>query len=104
MKGTNDFFYYTGKSQHDVIIRKKEIYVGLYPSGNSVMMANLLYLSVIYNRERKEWEINLINKQAEVSYKISYIFCQLACIFIDQIACINEIAVVGKTFEILREE
>ncbi|HEY8688741.1 MAG TPA: thioredoxin domain-containing protein, partial [Chitinophagaceae bacterium] len=32
-----DFFYYSGKKQNDVIVRKKEIYDGAVPSGNSVM-------------------------------------------------------------------
>ena len=33
----NVFFYFTHRDQKDVIIRKKEIYDGATPSGNSVM-------------------------------------------------------------------
>lgn len=47
------FFYYTHKGQQDVIIRKKEVYDGAVPSGNAVMVQNLLYLSVVFNRP--EW-------------------------------------------------
>jgi uncharacterized protein len=47
------FFYYTNKEQYDVIIRKREVYDGATPSGNAVMGHNLLYLSVVFNRQ--EW-------------------------------------------------
>jgi uncharacterized protein len=33
-----------------LIVRKKEIYDGAIPSGNSMMAANLLYLSIIYDQ------------------------------------------------------
>ena len=44
-----DFFYFTHKNQTDVIVRKKEVYDGATPSGNSVMAVNLLYLAKIFN-------------------------------------------------------
>src|SRR5687767_10052024 len=40
------FFFYTHKNQHDVIVRKKEIYDGAQPSGNAVMADNLYRLSL----------------------------------------------------------
>jgi uncharacterized protein YyaL (SSP411 family) len=45
------FFFYTHEAQQDVILRKKEIYDGATPSGNSMMASNLLYLSVVFNEE-----------------------------------------------------
>ncbi len=48
------FFFYTGKDQQDVIMRKKEVYDGATPSGNAVMAGNLLYLSIVF--DRKEWK------------------------------------------------
>ena len=45
------FFFYTGKSQSDVILRKKEVYDGAIPSGNAVMVRNLLYLSVVFDQQ-----------------------------------------------------
>jgi len=48
------FFFYTHDGQKDVVVRKKEIYDGATPSGNSMMAFNLLYLSVI--SEKPEWE------------------------------------------------
>jgi len=43
------FFFFTGSAQQDVIVRKKEIYDGATPSGNSVMAGNLLYLSSVFD-------------------------------------------------------
>jgi uncharacterized protein YyaL (SSP411 family) len=47
------FFFYTHEGQQDLILRKKEIYDGATPSGNSMMASNLLYLSVVFHEE--EW-------------------------------------------------
>ena len=47
------FFFYTHEAQKDVILRKKEIYDGATPSGNSMMASNLLYLGVVFHEE--EW-------------------------------------------------
>jgi uncharacterized protein len=44
------FFYFTHEGQTDLIVRKKEIYDGAIPSGNSMMAFNLLYLSIIYDQ------------------------------------------------------
>jgi uncharacterized protein YyaL (SSP411 family) len=43
------FFFFTHDGQKDLILRKKEIYDGAIPSGNSVMAFNLLYLSIIFD-------------------------------------------------------
>jgi uncharacterized protein YyaL (SSP411 family) len=48
------FFYYTKNSQNDVIVRKKEIYDGAVPSGNSIMAYNLHRLSIYF--DQKEWK------------------------------------------------
>ncbi|MCK9401810.1 MAG: thioredoxin domain-containing protein [Chitinophagaceae bacterium] len=44
------FFFYTHVDQKDVILRKKEVYDGAVPSGNSVMVYNLLYLSIAFDQ------------------------------------------------------
>jgi uncharacterized protein YyaL (SSP411 family) len=44
------FFFYTHKDQPDVIVRRKEIYDGATPSGNSLMAFNLAYMGIIFNR------------------------------------------------------
>jgi uncharacterized protein len=45
------FFFYTHEAQQDIIFRKKEIYDGATPSGNSMMASNLLYLSIVFHEE-----------------------------------------------------
>jgi len=50
----SDFFFFTHRSQQDVILRKKEIYDSAVPSGNSVMAGNLLYLSRVF--DNSEWK------------------------------------------------
>ena len=49
----SEYLFFTHSSQRDVILRKKEIYDGAVPSGNSVMAGNLLYLSHVF--ENREW-------------------------------------------------
>ena len=48
-EGDEPFFYFTHKKQDDVIVRKKEVYDGATPSGNSIMALNLLYLAKIFD-------------------------------------------------------
>jgi uncharacterized protein len=47
-EGTS-YFYFTHREQLDLIVRKKEIYDGATPSGNSMMAFNLAYMSIIFN-------------------------------------------------------
>jgi uncharacterized protein YyaL (SSP411 family) len=46
------FFYYTGKQQEDLLLRKKEVYDGAVPSGNSVMAHNLYKLSIVFSKAK----------------------------------------------------
>jgi len=99
----HDFFYYSGKNQNDVIVRKKEIYDGAVPSGNSVMAGNLLYLSVILNDAIwKEKAVVFLKSLSELIIKYPTSFGNWACLLIDVFAGINEIAICGKGFESLR--
>ena len=101
----DDFFYYTGIKQDDVILRKKEIYDGAVPSGNSVMAGNLLYLSVIFNDILfKQKAIVLLHNLSELITKYPTSLANWASVLIDIFADINEIAVCGKGFEKLRDE
>lgn len=69
------FFYYTSKHQTDVLLRKKEIYDGATPSGNSVMAENLIQLSIFYDipawRERAESMLQTLIKPV-VQYPTSF--------------------------------
>jgi uncharacterized protein YyaL (SSP411 family) len=48
------FFYFTDAAQQDLVFRKKEVYDGATPSGNALMAANLLYLSIVF--DLPEWK------------------------------------------------
>jgi uncharacterized protein YyaL (SSP411 family) len=101
----NEPFFYTGKFQTDVVVRKKEVYDSSTPSGNSVMAANLLYLSIV--TDNKQWQhraLNLLSNLSEITIKYPTSFGNWACTLIDQAATINEIAIVGDGFERLRDE
>lgn len=95
-----NFFYYTHDQQLDVIIRKKEVYDGATPSGNSIMALNLLYLSKVF--DRKDWE-DLVKKlrhqmqESTMKYPGSFGIWALGM----QLSCFGvvEIAVTGKEFE-----
>jgi hypothetical protein len=47
------FFFFTPDYQRDILLRKKEIYDGATPAGNSVLAGNLLQLAVLF--DLPEW-------------------------------------------------
>jgi len=53
------YFYYTHTGQDDVIVRKREIYDGATPSGNSIMAANLFYLGTVFDLQ--VWKTRALN-------------------------------------------
>ena len=100
-----DFFYYTGANQNDVIVRKKEMYDGAVPSGNSVMAHNLYYLSVIFDIPLwKEKAVRMLAGASELIVKYPTSFGNWACLLIDVFAETNEIAICGKGYEKMRDQ
>ena len=99
------FFYYTPVGQQDVIIRKKEIYDGAVPSGNSMMGYNLHQLSILF--DKKEWEqlsIRMIFGLGKAITLYPTSFGNWACLLQEMIAGTNEIAVVGTDFSLFYQE
>ncbi|MBC7889399.1 MAG: thioredoxin domain-containing protein [Ferruginibacter sp.] len=92
-------FFFTHLGQKDVIVRKKEIYDGAMPSGNSVMAENLYKLSLIYDKPQwgtragKMWEVI---SPAIIQYPGS--FAIWASVILQQIAGMIEIAVISMDF------
>ena len=60
--GENGGFYFTADDAEEVILRKKELYDGAIPSGNSVAMLNLLRIGRMAAREDLESEAARIGK------------------------------------------
>ena len=69
------FFYYTPNFQADILVRKKDLYDGAIPSGNSIMAWNLHRLGLLFDQQewRKRAEMMLETvKDAAVKYPTSY--------------------------------
>lgn len=57
------FFFFTPKDQQDILFRKKDLYDGATPGGNSVMAQNLFYLGTILDKpDWKERSANMVNQ------------------------------------------
>jgi uncharacterized protein len=98
-------FFYTAKFQDDVIIRKKEWYDGAVPSGNAMMAANLFYFSEIFNNSAwKQQAVTIIGNLTDLTVKYPTSFSNWACLILNMYQGFNEIAIVGKGFEKLRDE
>ncbi len=99
------FFYYTPVSQDDIIVRKKEVYDGATPSGNSVMADNLWRLSILM--DRPEWRQRAMDMVASLGNAITKYpssFGTWACLLLEMIRGTNEIAVVGPEHRTLSAE
>jgi uncharacterized protein YyaL (SSP411 family) len=98
-------FFYTNKDQNDIIIRKKEIYDGAIPSGNSIMAFNFLYLSIYFDlaewRERAIEAFSSLSKMV-ISYPTS--FGGWATLFQALTYNIPEIVITGKEIKNLRKD
>ncbi|HEX7844466.1 MAG TPA: thioredoxin domain-containing protein [Chitinophagaceae bacterium] len=93
------FFFYTGRDQKDIIVRKKEVYDGAVPSGNAVMALNLHHLGILMDRPdwrgRSETMLSSLG-QAIIRYPGS--FGVWACLLLEKIRGTNEIAIIGKDY------
>jgi uncharacterized protein YyaL (SSP411 family) len=93
---TGLFFYYTSSQQQDVIVRKKEIYDGATPSANAIMAANLQKLGILFDipdwQQRATAMLAALN-QAITKYPVS--FSNWACLLLQQVRSVNEIAFAG---------
>ncbi|NOT51378.1 MAG: thioredoxin domain-containing protein [Chitinophagaceae bacterium] len=100
-----DFFYYTEKDQKDVIVRKKEMYDGAVPSGNSVMAKNLYHLCML--SQIGGWKgrsYGMISSLGNAIVKYPGSFGNWACLLLEMVAGTNEIALTGPGFEQLLPE
>jgi uncharacterized protein YyaL (SSP411 family) len=93
----NGGFFFTSDSGEELIIRSKEIYDGAVPSGNSVMMLNLLRLGKMTGRVEFEEKAELIGRafQKNVS-QAAAIYTQLLSAVDFGIGPSYEVVIVGK--------
>jgi uncharacterized protein len=99
------YFFFTHKNQTDIIFRKKEVYDGATPSGNSIMAQNLFYLSVIFNNAN--WyataqKITTALGTAIIKYPTS--FGIWASLLLQQSFGVNEVVIAGNNFINIRNQ
>jgi uncharacterized protein YyaL (SSP411 family) len=99
------FFYFTKTGQADVIIRKKEVYDGAVPSGNSVMAYNLFQLSVLFDKpDWKERSLNMVSSLGLAVYRYPVSFGIWASLLQEIITGSLEVVIVGEKYEELRAD
>ncbi len=99
------FFFYTPLGQRDVIVRKKEVYDGAVPSGNSTMAYNLHQLSLLF--DKPEWEQrsrDMLSGLGGAIIRYPTSFGNWACLLQEIIVGTNEIVVIGNDFSGLQAE
>ena len=90
------FFFFTEKNQEDVIVRKVALYDGATPSANAVIINNLLYLSLVF--DKRDWHNKALVQLASLKKMITKhpgSFGVWAGTVMNIAAGINEIAIVG---------
>ena len=96
----DSYFFYTHAQQQDILIRKKEMYDGAIPSGNSVMAHNLLHASILLgNSEWKRIAADMTEGLSEVIVKHPGSFANWAMILQELVFGTEEIAIVGTKAE-----
>ncbi|MEO6610991.1 MAG: thioredoxin domain-containing protein [Chitinophagaceae bacterium] len=99
------FFFYTPVNQADVIVRKKEVYDGAVPSGNSVMAYNLYHLSILLDKSAwKQRSLDMIAALGNAVVKYPGSFGNWACLLQEMITGTNEIALIGDDLSALFPE
>lgn len=90
-------FYFTSDDAEKVLVRKKEIYDGAIPSGNSIMMLNLLKLAQLTeNEEFKDKALQLEKAFSETIKKIPAGFTGFLCALDFRIGPSYEIVIAGN--------
>lgn len=92
-----DFFFFTGKSQRDIIIRKKEVYDGAQPSGNAVMADNLYRLGLYFDKpDWRDQAFRMIGSLGNAIVRYPTSFGVWACLMQEIANGTNEIALISN--------
>jgi uncharacterized protein YyaL (SSP411 family) len=99
------FFFFTPDYQSDVVVRKKDVYDGAMPSGNSVMAGNLYYLAIVF--DEKEWleqSRRMVQSVANAITRYPTSFGVWAAVLQNMVYGMNEIVITGaNAFQALPE-
>ncbi|MDX2003112.1 MAG: thioredoxin domain-containing protein [Chitinophagales bacterium] len=101
----NGFFFYTPDYQTDVVVRKKELFDGVTPSGNATMAAVCRKMGVITgNTEFSELAERMLLGIKDSMLKFSFSFSKWASLMLTYIYPPKEIAIVGLQYDIYAKE
>jgi uncharacterized protein len=96
----SSLFFYTHKSQKDILVRKKEVYDGATPSGNAIMACNLYRLSIFFDiREWRKMAEQMVKSLSDVVIKYPASFGVWLSLFFEIIDGTREVVVIGKDWE-----
>ena len=99
------YFYFTHKQQPDVIVRKKEVYDGATPSGNSNMACCLYYLALVYDKpEFKKRAEKMIASLETAITRYPTSFGVWANLLMNMVVESEEIVLLGKGVERIHKE
>jgi hypothetical protein len=91
------FFYFTRDDQEDIIVRKKEIYDGATPSGNSIMANVLLRMGILFGRaDWQERAVKMVDGVSQMATRYPTSFGIWADLLQELVYGTLEIAVVGE--------
>jgi uncharacterized protein len=97
------YFMFTGALQTDVLVRKKEIHDGATPSGNSIMVQNLAYLGIVFDKPAwRQRAISITNGLLPAVIKHPNSFAVWASFVLGQVVGINEVVVAGGEYALRR--
>lgn len=92
----DNLFYFTSREQSDVLLRRKDMYDSATPSGNSVMVANLLQLSILFDRQDwRQLAAGMLRRTSDAIQKYPSSFGNWAVELLNWEYPKPEIAVVG---------
>lgn len=92
-------FFFTHQDQQDVIMRKRDLYDGALPSGNSVMAGNLVYLSHVF--DKRDWQEKAnqsLDAVADLVVRYPGSFGNWAMQWMTRAFGVDEIVVTGTNF------
>jgi uncharacterized protein YyaL (SSP411 family) len=90
-------FFFTDKSQSDILFRKKDLYDNATPSGNSVMAHNLQRLALLLGRmEWRELARKMLDAMRATVERYPLSFGRWAAAMLNEAYPMHEIAVVGE--------
>lgn len=99
------YFYFTNDLQDDVIVRKKELYDGAVPSGNSLMAWNLYYCGVVFDHAVwRERAIKMCSGLKDVVRQYPGSFGVWAMLMQSLSKGVPEIAVIGGNLDTFLRE